>query len=114
MDKNLFTVKFEGSATSNAADIPSSQVPIGIITPDSFGATSITFKGSTDGTTFYDVADETNTVITATVDATTGKWYDLSNIFPISLGRAILQGNAKVKLVASTSITKAVTLITVY
>ena len=101
---NNFQVTWTSSATSAAVDIYTRQAPMGLVIPDSFGATSITFEASTaiDGT-YYAVKDESGAAITVTIDGTTGAWYDLTNIFPASV--------KFVKLVASTSITTTATLV---
>jgi hypothetical protein len=75
-----------------------------LITPASFGATSITFEAATTfGGTYTPVYDETGAAITITVSSTNAGWYDLTNIFPASV--------QFVKLVASASITKTATLV---
>lgn len=102
--KNNFLISWSGSATSAAVDIYSNGAPMALVIPNSFGATSITLTASKSlGGAYYPVVDETNTAITITVDGTTGKWYDLTNIFPASV--------KFVKFVASTSITKEATLV---
>lgn len=87
------------------------EVIMGIITPDSFGATSIGFQVATRqdsdqaAPTYKTLCDGSNgNAIAATVDASTGKHYDITTIAPTSFGTA--------KLTASIAGAKTVTVVT--
>lgn len=97
-------IRFAASATSGIISLDG-LIPIAIVTPASFTATSITFQHSTtqDGT-FYDVYDDTGAKITITVSGSNASWTDITNVCPASCGGFI-------KLVASTSITNTVQLV---
>lgn len=79
---------FSSSTTSNAIQL-NGYSPMALVTPATFGATSITFKASIDGTTYYTVNDDTGLPITITVSSTAAGWADITNVFPASVGSFI-------------------------
>lgn len=95
---------FTAAADSAVIDIGGCKV-VGLITPASLGVTAIKFKAATaaDGT-YLPLKDETGTEISVTVDTSNAGWYDLSDIFPVSVRH--------IKLSVASTITKNVTLAT--
>ena len=98
------TAVFDNSATSTIVEL-SGACPVAIVTPASFGQTTITFTAATtrDGT-YYPVYDSTGTLITLTVSSSSASWTDITTIFPASVG-------GWVKLVTGGAITKNVEIV---
>lgn len=105
------SVAFTASATS-AAITPNVRGPVlAIETPASFGQTSIKFSfcDTVDGT-YLTVKNELGDDIEVVVDATTAAMYDLTNIFPLGVGKLAGSGKGFLKLVTGGSVTKTVKL----
>jgi hypothetical protein len=105
------TVTFAASATSSVIN-PSVRGPIlAIRTEDAFAGTSISFLycDTIDGT-YVDVKNELGEVITVTdVNTTTGAIYDLTNIFPLGVGKMANANTGYLRLKANGSISETVT-----
>lgn len=103
-DYTTTDVDFAASATSGVLDL-NGRVPVAIVTPASFGQTTITFLASTEvGGTYYPVYDSTGTLVSATVSSSVASWTDLTSILPASVG-------AFVKLGTGGSVTETVQVI---
>jgi len=103
-DYNTDDVNFVSSATSGVLDLHG-RSPVAIVTPATFGQTTITFQAATEvGGTYYPVHGPTGTLLSITVDATNARWTDISGLALDSVG-------AFIKLVAGGSITKTVQVI---
>lgn len=99
------------SFTASTASAPiSADLILGIQTPASFGASSITllYCETVDGTYLpvYTEAGTTSPIGISNVDATNAAFYDLSNIFPLALQKINNVTCGYIKFRASTSITK--------
>lgn len=98
------TLTFTAGTVSNEVIDLKGRVPMAIVTPASFGATSITFQASDSPTgTFRAVYNDTGAAITVTVSSTLTAWTDITSIFPASV--------QFVKLVSGTSITNTCELV---
>lgn len=95
---------FASATTTDIVDL-NGAVPVAVVTPASFGQTSITFQHATtiDGT-FYDVYDYTGTKITLTVSSSAASWTDITSVFPASCGGFL-------KLITGGSVSKTVQVI---
>ena len=109
MSLNLQKTTLAFTASADSAPISAGLI-LGIQTPASFGATSITMLYSeTVGGTYipvYTEAGTTSPIGITNVDPTNAAFYDLSNNFPIALSKVDNLICGYIKFRASTSITK--------
>lgn len=99
---NSKTISFTASTASDEFEVGSEMI-MGFDTPDSFGATTIKLqKAQKKGGTYTDVyivgADMIPVLFQITVDASTGRSYSLTSVFPADVRFA--------RFVAGSSITK--------
>lgn len=107
----LFTATATFTASTTSATVtPQVKGPVvALQTPAAFGATTIKFTFcETENGTYLPVKNDTGADITVTVSATDAGLYDITNIFPLSVGKMAGNNKGYFKLVAGTSTTAAV------
>ena len=75
--ENLTATFLINTTTSNPINLGGCSL-VGLIMPNSFTGTSITFKASNDGSNFYDMYNASGTQLTVTVATASSRWIALT------------------------------------